>query len=380
MIRSYDRKGRYRFLRGLGHVLRLLLLISSLTALGTAIVWIWYPQYIDQLDRDILAGYVAPYQMQLSQARESLLQKDERQGSALLETLLEDLEEIQNGDRLSAIKREAMAALAESYRRQSRDEDLLALGRRWHDFDSRDLNAEVWIGRSLMALPDRKQEGVRVLTALYEKAPGSKVVAKAYGEVLFQGGQTLEFFLNFKNQLQALRDRARSGWELYWDTGNGFKGSQKISVRAEWLEGLEMQLKASLPPGSFRQLRVDCPAWLDLYLVAPGFRLPGESGSEMLRFVDTAHGLHDMTRQDGSFFASGSDPFAEVRLPQNLVVDSSWELVFQAKLFPGSLSKVLELLQDRQKRETLQAQLEGKADRQALSLFMEVVKLLGIAS
>ena len=154
--------------------------------LATAFVclWVLLPEQVNRIDGWILNLYTQGVTKRFADCQE-IIKKADMSATACLEKLLrEDLAAIKKEDRLARLKREVLMATVTYY---SKNKDFnsadYALDT-WIAFDGRDLTAKVSRAQVYIYFPEKRQEGLRLLSELNSKYPDVKMITEAYQEAL----------------------------------------------------------------------------------------------------------------------------------------------------------------------------------------------------
>jgi len=357
MLKSLNHRGAGRFLKKLGCLMRFLLLFITLAGVGIALVWIYVPKKVMEIDNRTKARHLGSFQKRLDAAR-NLLSEGKPEGRMALEALLADLSHVRKGDQLKRVKEQCFQALEPTYLLPDDSQKLVQFYTEWRAFDNRDLRPEVGLASTLLSIPERKEEGKAALTQLYERIPEAPLVADAYAAILLEQGSPADFFEHFLRQIRELRKKAlTNNWFFYWNTGKGFVRDGRGQATVTWSGPHEVEISCKLPPASYWAIRLDSPPWLPICLAEPEFTLTGGKQPAVARLADTTQRLNDTVVQYGMYFADEGDPYMTSLLPEVAELGKDGLVTFRAGLLPGSFKKLIQLLPTAKARELLKPQL-----------------------
>lgn len=167
-----------------GNLFRGVLFGWFMLAIVFACLWVLLPEQVHRIDGWILNLYTQGPTKRFADCQE-IIKKDDRPATACLETLLrDDLAAIEKEDRLARLKREVLMATATYYRNKDDFDSADYALDTWVAFDGRDLTAKVSRAQVYIYFPEKRQEGLRLLSELNTKYPDVEMIADAYKEAL----------------------------------------------------------------------------------------------------------------------------------------------------------------------------------------------------
>ncbi len=366
MLQSLDHRGAGRFLKRIGHIVRMLLLFVSLFGLLAAWFWVYQPKRVVKLDDKIKARHLEPYQDRL-RAAQTLMAEGSPDGRTSLEALLHDMDGVRKGDRLNQIKENCFLELEKAYQLPADSAQLIALYENWAAFNDRDLRPQVGLAKVQLTLPEFKEQGMATLTDLFNRIPDAPLIADAYGSIILEKGSAAEYFGHFLRQREELRQNAiANDWYFYWNTGKGFQRNGRSLAEMKWLDETQIEVSCKLPAASYWAIRLDSPPWLPICLINPVFSLTDGKNQIQAPLAETTQRLNDVELRSGMYFAGQGDPYMTSLLPTVTALGANGKATFRAALLPGSFEKLAEMLPTPEARQELIQQLNDQ-DRRVLT-------------
>lgn len=379
----------HQLLKWGGNLARIALLLAVLSGIAVFGIWVFAPQWVTWLDHRLVERYEQKYESRFDQAVQLFNNGKKTQATEELKTLLNDMNSIRKGDRPEGLKAKSFELLTKVLLAEDKPLEALARYEQWIAFDDRNLIAQVGKARVLCTLPERKEEGIRMISDLYRKVPDSLPVAEAYASVLLEQDRLTDAFLSLLNYQRFQRrflDRFGSyrirPWEISWDTGSGFNEGQKALLFPVWKEENRMALMAKLPAGfTYRKFKIAAPLQLNLSLSEASFTLVAGSKWERLSDKSFSLHLHEMTREGNVFVTEGNHPSLVLELKEPRKMESASQFVAEGTVeflvpelvahFPESF---VPLLRDPKKVQRLSDELRSRGETEALAEFYALLR------
>jgi len=358
-----------------------MLLVISLLACVTFLLWQYGAPWINQFDRFLVNKYQGHYKSRLSDAMLDL-PSDPARGVVKLENLLEDLEGVSKRDRLARLKRTGFKKLVEALEVQGKKEQALKWVDRWVTFDERDIPAQLWRSRLLLTIPGQENTGKVLLDNLYEKLPESSLVSEEYARRLFFRGDFAEAFLAAYRTYSLQNSLTDQHWQLFWDTGTGFNARQKQDV----FPVIDNTGHSTFPiklPVRIKRLRIDPPIASHITISKPVLIYIDGSSERSLDLWRVSLGLADMKKEGTVLTTSGADdPYFYWALPSGMINAKGFEGWVEAQVeeaYPAIIGRIAALPE----AGYLVASLEAKGEFEAAQKLQKIRKqqqLLKISS
>ncbi len=353
------------YLRLTGMWVRIVLLVITLLACATLLLWQFGGSWVNQFDGFVVKTYQGHYQSRLSKAV-TILSRSPSEGVTLLDELLVDLRDVSKRDRLERLKRRTLKQLVQALETKGDIVQALDWAERWVDFDKMDIYAQLWLSRLLSVTPGREDEGRILLGDIYKKMPESPVIIDEYAERLFEEGKVVEAFLA-ASRTYATQDSLKGQlWQVFWDTGEGFNAKQKMSIMPP-LGGEDRIILPFEVPGTVRRLRVDPPIASRIVIAEPRMIRMDANQEYTLNLWEVSLGLVDISKQGTELTTSGGDdPYFFWTLPPELTshpgVFSGRVEAYLEEAYPAVMERIAALPEG----DTLDVFLNEMAESEAL--------------
>ncbi len=174
-------------IKSLVNWVRATLLVVSIMATLTAVIWIFAPNVVDKVDTLFVGTYQSYYKRHFKKAKK-ILKKDKAKGITALESFMKEVAEIKVSDRLDNLKYQAYPLLIKNLKELELFEKALYWVDNWLEFHEKDLFAQVLRAELLLDISGREREGREALSQLFEKFSEVPVVAEAYSGMLDDPG------------------------------------------------------------------------------------------------------------------------------------------------------------------------------------------------
>jgi tetratricopeptide (TPR) repeat protein len=292
---------------------RLVLLAGSILALLTLGAWTLRREWIEDWDASWVAAHVDGPTARIEEA-EAGRGADPAGSIELSEALMDDLEDVEPWDRLDPVVRRTLQNIVLNHRRLEQHEQAALAAERWVDFDPNNLRARAELGELLMLVPERREEGLRVLEELFTLVPQLDYAAVAYVEALIGEGRHLDAM-----DAASKSDRLTlaNSWIVSWMDGRPKKQTRRARLTPV-LWGDELRLEFSLA-GPVASMRVELPNGAPLTLIDPVLEIRGNRKPTELVFAELETGLTRIARSGNTFTqAEGGGAFFQVPLPHTL--------------------------------------------------------------
>ncbi len=246
----------------------------------------------------LIAKHQAPFQHDYSEALESL-----NLGNAepAIRTL-EDWQEVKKGDRVFPLKRTLLLKLADFLHKENNIAQLLTWTREWQSLDNRDISARAFYFEALRLTPEFHAEGVEGIASAYQQFPANPRLSRFYADTLRAAGDTATADKIHKSKIA----NQLLGWELFWDTGQGFNGIEKSAVDVKAADdGARFTIEFTLPANTLR-FRLDLPPQSEIGISDLDIRIDDQA----LPFVTANLELVMMHFNNGLLISNGErDPY-----------------------------------------------------------------------
>jgi hypothetical protein len=288
---------------------RILLLATSLCAVGVLCIWVFKPAWIMKLDRKVVSGYKAHYTERLEEVGES-----PERAEALLEELVDDIDWANKGDRVAQAKVKALEALVTMTSARGELESALDWNEQISELDDNDLVARRQHSRLLSQLPGRRAEGLAGFAELYRTLPGVPWVVAAYSRNLLKMGRAEEAL-----EVAARFDDAEHSkiWRVLIVGGTD-------KVRGAWLmprrlPGDVLEVDWQVLPTNHRMMRIQFPPDASMVLEDPEFVVEGQGRVVVVPLDQESVARASGVRFVGSTMVASGAPQAFIEIKMSIV-------------------------------------------------------------
>ena len=302
-------------IKSLVNWVRAALLVVSIMATLTAVIWMFAPNVVDKVDTLFVDVYKSHYKHHFRKAKK-ILKKDKAKGIAALESFMKEVAEIKVSDRLDNLKYQAYPLLIKNLRGLELFEKALYWVDNWLEFHEKDIFAQVLRAELLLDISSREKEGHDALSHLFEKFPDVSVVAEAYLGMLDDPGAVG----GFPEQVAKLRLQSllQSEVSLFWKgAGETFSESRKISVPIVGeIVSEQVNFDLMLPLGySISDFRIDFPEIIDAEYTLNEIRLLSEGEELLINLNEIGVVYKNNLKVSGNkFYVTGKDPHFVIKI------------------------------------------------------------------
>ncbi len=327
MANLYNRYLRTRkALSILGNVVRCILLLATLTALGTYWIWHNHEDMVESADNTMVASYVNGYVIKHNEAIGPLKEGNYSEASKKLEALLTEMGNVTKQDRLASLYFETQAILLRVYRSSNNREAALATAKAMVDFD--DGNHIAWqrYARELK-VNNRKDEMTNALHRAFLLAPPNPGIAKELAGLLYEDGRVEEArvvadrYLNWPLNVR---------FSIFWAIeGEDFsQENKKATSLMTFIQDRVYSVRAPIEKTNVKKIMISFPDNMRTVGVnIVSISVQTGKGWEELNIKALKQGeTHSMTMTGRErFVISGADPFIILNMPESFkdkLVDS----------------------------------------------------------
>ncbi len=299
---------------------RVLLLLITVLAVCTLLVWKFKPDWVHLVDDAIVKRYLKRTNYAWNDAKEALKAKNPAEAIAILEGELAELHGVQKRDRLAEKKRILLWGLTETLETEGELQRARKWVEHWIEFDDRDLRAKVRLARLAYRIPGNQEEGVQIARELQEQFPEVASFNELYVDMLLGQDQPQKAVAALASYLQscAVLTPKITGedWDVFWDTGDGMSERQRkrlpVVENPNGLLSFEVEL-----PKDTKRFRIDPPSGKCISLVKPVLILLGDGSQKEQKIWQQKVKTHNMeVRNDRLYLAGDADPYFHWRLPK----------------------------------------------------------------
>lgn len=234
------------------------LLITSLWLLATsglviAMIWITQPSLVNRLDSHFRSVYLYGPKDWFDDIVEQLDQgQDWTSARRSLEQLLGELEDVQQGDHNSYVKRTTYHLLVANSIRTGNLKEALSFSTAWLSFSPNDVMAQALRNRALYLSPEFRDEGLLQMMILKEKFPHSLTVADSIATTFASNGELGRAFQEYEPFLPFNPDtRKRNIDDVIMSTVVQFQpGDTTPELSLSFLDGEIVEVALSTSPAS----------------------------------------------------------------------------------------------------------------------------------
>ena len=297
-------------LKNIGRMSLLIGAAISLCILGTLK---FGEEYINKLDTHLIKYYVSYYHDHLNAAK---VQIENQDSVALFETLLQNLDATQRGDRLASIKESSLDLVTNFYIEKSQFSKALPWAETWNQFDERNLTASVRLYAIQHKIPSLKNDAILGLEVLRQRAPEAELVSMTSVRWALEEHRHWDALNAAKIYFERTYNSYDFPWLIYWDTGTGFKDAQSLRVYPSIRLLKELRLEANLPSDIVR-LRFDPPP-LSRFLIKEPVWGWGQEELAVMSVLSEKLGMNDIKQNLNSLEAKGGpDPYFFWEVPKH---------------------------------------------------------------
>jgi hypothetical protein len=242
-------------MRKLIKIIRWLLMVVSSFGILMLLTFLFYPSLVNSLGQKIVASYVASYQLESSAILK--IENDSEQIFSL-EKQLVDLQDIKKGDRLAPIKRVYLEKVSNLYFKEKNYPKAMEWALVWMSFDDKDLFANIRYISALYEQPEYRSEARAQLNKLLVKVPESAMISKLGVQYSIANTGLLDAVTIALNHVDASYPNYAQNWQIFWDTGDGFKAGQSALIYPTIHSDYAVTFDVDLPKG-VKKIRLDPP-------------------------------------------------------------------------------------------------------------------------
>ncbi len=320
MANLYNRYLRTRkALSILGNVVRCLLLLITVVAVGTFYVWRSHTAVVEHAETTITDIYMNGYLMKLDEAMEPFRQKDFPEASKSLQSFLSEMGEVRKQDTNAPIYTMTLERLLHSLRSTNNREAALATAKALVDFDGNNHLHWEHYARELKA-NNKKEEMIKALYKAFLIAPPNTAIAKELAGYLYEAGRVQD--------ARKVADRYLNGplygkFSLFWATEKkGFSAeNQSDSIIKVFLQDTEYDFNFTVQSDKVKEVKLRLPYSLKTVNISiiSIFAYTGQGVENIELKLLKAEGLRDMTETGlGRYLITGARPSLLLKIPEKL--------------------------------------------------------------
>ncbi len=246
----------------------------------------------------------------------------------------------------------------------------------WIEFDDKDLLAHVERANLLRRIPGREPDGVNAIEALYDKAPNVFLISYEYVNLLLERGEYSRAALAAFSCARYSESLVRSmNWWIYWDTGRGFNGKQRMLVSPEWGQSGLLELSSILPAGNYERLRIDLPPASNLKMKIEDASVTLEDGSNqsLLYLKKSSVWYNDIISSgESAFVVKGHEPFIYFNVPNTVGTNKKIKMMFRAQMSVARFDRLEKLLIDPKAADQIVRELNALNEEKAAAFIMSL--------
>ncbi len=258
------------------------------------LMWIFTPDRIDNIDKQIVEKYTKEYKLRYKSGINKINEGDITDGIKELEELLNDLKDIKKGDRLDHIKRKCMRKLVKELIHVGRSKRARILIEQWKEFDKNDIFSHLEYANLLIQNPDTREQGDKLLMELLKQYPCGLILKSfllmkqnslsemsAAMSVLDDTDQTVsglaQAYINYKKR----RDEMLRHWRINWISNEEIRFDENNSkaVFPSWIDHNKISFSTSVPSYAYN---IQVHPRVDNIMVGPKFILTIENKKNKL--------------------------------------------------------------------------------------------------
>ena len=192
------------------HLVLAVLLLASLAAGTVAAVWRWAPERVEELDEKIVQRYEQEPTDELIRLME-LAEDAPAEALPGIRALVKELEPYQDDDRRLPQRLAANRLLIESLVATGETEEGLAIAKQFAHLNPFDHSTRRWVANQmLLAGPPYFQEGIAMLTNLFETFPEDPTLARMLASTWSDAGEETRAVEVALAHLEAIPDESKS--------------------------------------------------------------------------------------------------------------------------------------------------------------------------
>lgn len=332
MENYYTKTRRLLFLSG--HLLRALLLVISILAVGS--IWVWYSHkdWVKKVDGGVVYLYQKMYSSRVSNAKELIDESKVPEASKVLQKLIKNMGVVNKQDRLAPIYSKALKMNLTVNRMQKRPEAALLSAKALVDFNNNDYKSWLEYGIELIR-SNKREEALAALFRANKIAPYKSQTVDQLAKLLIIEGR----FSEAESVRNRVKDISRKGtFQVFWASrGEQFSRNRSQLLPQKSYSLLKQQTFVfTVNDKDIVRFRLDFPEGMSGTLVKVDrlFFLT-DKGAQMidLKTINAVR-FHNMSRKDArNFLISGSDPYFLFDMPPNLanekIISVSADLTFK---------------------------------------------------
>mgnify|MGYP003387515571 CR=1 FL=1 len=309
----------------LANIGRKVLLAIFIIALGSIYLWNFQPQAIHFIDKRIVKLYKHQYKKMYRSAKATAT-KDGSKGLALAINLAGKLSNTKKMDRLAPIKRKNFELITSTYEQSGSYPQALEWLDKWIAFDGKDLLAKTRNVEVMLKIPNKYDEGMKRLSDLYQRVPGSEFIAEAYIRALLSEKKYTDALKVSRNYKLKNYTSFKSHWQIYWDLGDGFTAEQMDIVMPKVDGNGSFHLALDLPP-EVKQVRLDPPPEARYKIITPTLHYMNEN----LELWKQPLNVNDAwLTSNGIITSGGNDPYFYWKIPHSYLTEN--KMFFTARI------------------------------------------------
>ena len=213
--------------------------------------------------------------------------------------LLNRWSDTKKGDRIYPLMRNVLIELSKQLHQTNQHEEMLHWAEIWRGLDDRDVEAMAYFAESIRNTPERRQQGMEMLTQLWQQFPLNSTVTVFYNRATGAEKHKTPAQQAVSQEIE----RYNLTWNVFWDTGSGFNKKNTVAIQIK-KKTEQWNISGKLPTNT-KRLRLDPPNTLPFRLSQIKLQIDGAEFDISLDEVK----LNMMSREHNWIvFYSGVDP------------------------------------------------------------------------